>query len=397
MTKPSFTLLTGIGGPVQDGPEPEVVRVPLRGHSTKTIKKKAPVGPGTLVAEHPEPGVGDAHSPILGVVADVTDTAVVITAGEAKPAKEGEPAPTADPVAPIDVASLAGDELKKALKALGVSSQPFAKAAVLIVNGLNPEPGTGIAEILLKDHQATVEKGLDLVQKLVEPPTVLLAVPEGSSATLYGCTVKQVPAVYPNSLNPLVTKALTGKESADGVAMVSVMELYALGRVAETGLPLTETVLTVGSTAYRVKVGTPIGAVLAQAGITAAPCDRVVVGGPMRGRAVASTDQGVSKDDYALTVVPDAAFPPVTDLPCINCGECVLVCPSRIMPGFVTRYVEFKLYDKAKEFHLESCMECGLCGYVCTARRPLLQFIRLGKKNLDLQASALTSCRLQGE
>lgn len=397
MTKPSFTLLAGIGGPVQDGPEPEVVRVPLRGHSTKTIKKKAPVGPGTLVAEHPDPGVGDAHSPILGVVTDVTDTAVIITAGEAKPAKEGEPAPTADPVAPVAVASLGGDELIKALKGLGVSTRPFAKAAVLVVNGLNPEPGTGIAEILLKDHQATVEKGLELVQKLVEPPTVLLAVPAGSSATLYGCTVKQVPATYPNSVNPLVVKALTGKETMDGVALVSVMELYAMGRVAETGLPLTETVLTVGNAAYRVKVGTPIADVLAQAGVAASPCDRVVAGGPMRGKAVASTDLGVSKDDYALTVVPDAAFPPVTDLPCINCGECVLVCPSRIMPGFVTRYVEFKMYDKAKEFHLESCMECGMCGYVCTARRPLLQFIRLGKKNLDLQASALTSCRLQGE
>jgi electron transport complex protein RnfC len=198
-------------------------------------------------------------------------------------------------------------------------------------------------------------------------------------------------------LNPLVIKALTGKESADGVTMVSVMELYAVGRVVETGLPLTETVLTVGNAAYRVKVGTPIAAVLAQAGVAPAPCDRVVVGGPLRGRAVASADAGVSKDDYALLAVPLAAYPPVTDLPCINCGECVLVCPSRIMPGFVTRFVEFKLYDKAQEFHLEACMECGLCGYVCTARRPLMQFIRLGKKTLEIQASALTSCRLQGE
>ena len=397
MIKPSFTLLTGIGGPVQDGPEPEVVRVPLRGHSTKTIKKKAPVGPGTLVAEHPDPAVGDAHSPILGVVTDVTDTEVVITAGEAKPAKEGESAPTADPVAPVDVASLSGDDLVQALKALGVSSKAFAKAATLIVNGLNPEPGAGIAEVLLKEHQATVEKGLALVQKLVEPPTVFLAVPAGSAATLYGATVKQVPAAYPNSLNPLVVKALTGKESSEGVTVVSVMELFAVGRVAETGLPLTETVLTVGNAAWRVKVGTPLAAVLALAGVAVAPGDRVVVGGPLRGRAVASLESGVSKDDYALLAVPQAAFPPVTDQACINCGECVLVCPSRIMPGFVTRYVEFKMYDKAKEFHLEACMECGLCGYVCTARRPLMQFIRLGKKTLEIQASALTSCRLQGE
>ncbi len=78
---PSLTLLTGISGPMQDGPDPEVVRVPLQGHSTKTIKKRALVAPGTLLAEHPDPAVGDVHSPIMGIVADVTDSAVVITAG----------------------------------------------------------------------------------------------------------------------------------------------------------------------------------------------------------------------------------------------------------------------------------------------------------------------------
>jgi electron transport complex protein RnfC len=67
------------------------------------------------------------------------------------------------------------------------------------------------------------------------------------------------------------------------------------------------------------------------------------------------------------------------------------------MPGFLTRFVEFKMFDKAAEFFIESCMECGLCGYVCTARRPMLQLLRLGKKTLEIQASALKSCRLQGE
>jgi electron transport complex protein RnfC len=397
MTKPSFSLLSGDSGPVQAGPEPGVVRIPLRGHSTKTIKKKAPVNPGTLVAEHPGSSVGDAHSPVLGVVTDITDFEVVVTAGAPQPAKEGEPAPSAPAVEPVSLDGLSRDDLKKALKGLGVSASAFPKAATLIVNGLNPEPDTAVAEVLLAQCKPTLEKGLAVVQRLVEPTSVLLAVAAGSSATLAATTAKQVAPKYPNSLNPLVIKALTGKESASGVTVVSVMDIYAVGRVAETGLPLAETVLTAGGKALLVKIGTPLADVLAQAGLTPAPGDRVIVGGPLRGKAVPSPDAGVAKGDYALTVVPEAAFPPVTDKACLNCGECTLVCPSRIMPGFVTRYVEFKLFDMAKKFHIEACMECGLCGYVCTARRPLLQFIRLGKQTLELQASALTACRLQGE
>ncbi len=90
MTKPNFTLLTGIKGPMQELPDPELVRIPLRGHSTKTIKKKAPVNVGTLVAKHPDPQVGDAHSSIAGVVVDGTETEVVIDNARAKPAKEGD-------------------------------------------------------------------------------------------------------------------------------------------------------------------------------------------------------------------------------------------------------------------------------------------------------------------
>ncbi len=292
--------------------------------------------------------------------------------------------------------ALAREDLKKALKAMGISTKPFAKAATLIVNGLNPDPGTGIAELLLKEFRETLEKGLSVVQELVEPSAIRMAVFDRNDRGLHGCTAKLVAPNYPNSLNPLVIKALTGKEQATDVTVASVMELYAVGQVAETGLPLTETVLTAGGAAFRVKVGTPLAAVLEKAGVAAAPGDRVVVGGPMRGKAVRALETGVSKDDFSLTVIPQGAFPPVTDKACINCGECTLVCPSRIMPGFVTRYVEFGMFDKAGEFHIEACMECGLCGYVCTARRPMVQLIRLGKEALNLRTSALTPCRLQG-
>jgi electron transport complex protein RnfC len=30
-------------------------------------------------------------------------------------------------------------------------------------------------------------------------------------------------------------------------------------------------------------------------------------------------------------------------------------------------------------YHIGACMECGCCAYICPARLPLVQLIRLGK------------------
>ena len=38
---------------------------------------------------------------------------------------------------------------------------------------------------------------------------------------------------------------------------------------------------------------------------------------------------------------------------------------------------------KTAELDIDQCFECGLCAAVCTARRPLLQYIRLAKAGLE--------------
>ena len=70
------------------------------------------------------------------------------------------------------------------------------------------------------------------------------------------------------------------------------------------------------------------------------------------------------------------------DNPCINCGECALHCPARVLPGMISRAAEFSFFDRARGYGLDSCFECGICGYHCPGRRPLLQYIRLAKKEL---------------
>ncbi len=383
MIKTSFSLDLDPKGEVVRCPEPAQVVVPLAGHSTKTVKKKAEVAPGSLVADHPGKNTGDAHASIFGVVAEVGAKGVVINAQEVEAACE-----------PISTQGLSGDALKNALKKLGIDTLPFTKAKTIIVNGLNPEPGMAIASYLLAQQSPLLSKGLDALKRLTGATTCKLVSASGKSASLEGCSAVQVSGVYPGSVHPLLVKAATGRESARETLCVDVHSLYLIGQAVETGLPVTTVLLSVGDKIVQAKVGQAIGEILQAAGVSIADNDSVILGGPLRGVAVPDLQTGLPKDAYALTVVRAGLFPEYTDTPCINCGNCVAHCPARIRPNMIGRYAEFKKYSDTRNYGIDSCFECGLCAYWCTARRPLLQYIRLAKQVLAAQDAQQASCAL---
>ncbi len=396
MTKPTFTLTTGAEVTIQEGPAPKTVNVPLAGHSSKTIKKKALVSLGSLIADHPAKHVGDLHSPIQGIVAEVTATMVVIKE-ELPKVKEGEEPPAFPEVELAELSDIDGDDLAAILKSLGVSTKTLKKTGMIILNAVNPEPGLNVHEVLLKTERETLSRGLAVLEKLAAPSEVKLVVSQEGVQPLHGTTVVKVSDKYPSGLELFVTKAATGHYGSEGVHVVSLLELWSLGRVVETGLPLTETVINVNGKVLKAKVGTPVSELLDEVGAQYGPKDTVILGGPMRGEALSDLSIGIGKWDQAITVIPNGTFPPLTDMPCINCGECVLRCPVKLSPGVLSRYAEFQLWDKAKKENIAYCIECGICGYVCPSRRPMLQYIRIAKQEIAAIEAQTASCRLTGE
>ena len=384
--KPNFALSSAPGGDIQEGPAPAGLmeaHIPLTGHIARVgVGEK--VAAGTLLAVHPDPRVGDMHAPVDGEVTVVSFEHVAIKPAMPTMADDSESQIEGRPE-PVDIFGLEGDELLAALKSLGVDTCEIFPAETLIVNGVNKEPGQGVAEQLLRQRRSLLEKGLAVAGRLVNPSKTVLAVAdtlEAEAAALGGCNVARIKPVYPHGLDPLVVKAVMGREQPEGVAVIGVPELYALGLVAETGLPRTEAVVSIGGVAYRTWLGVPAGALLDHAGIKVNTGDRVVMGGPWGGRTAYSLGQGLDKEALGITVIPRGAFPPVTDSPCLNCGECVFRCPARIMPNLISRCAEFKVFDKVREYGLDACFECGLCGFHCVGRRPLLQYIRLAREEL---------------
>lgn len=381
MTTFNFSLQTGDTGPLTKAPTPDTVRVPISG-MTPILASGDQVLAGTKIAVANTPDDGDVHAPISGIIKDVQPYSMRIEAS-------GD-----DRTEPAQPCTDSGDALRSWFKGMGVPVHPLYRAQTLIINAVPPEPGISVYEPLLRDYRKTLELGLETVKRIVEPSKMFLVAAKGNRANAFAnCTVMHVSPTYPNGLDPLVIKAVTGKEVLPGMqpqetTILSVKDLYFIGRVAETGRPLTETIMTIGEQNQLVRIGTPVGFLIAQENITPLPGDRAIMGGPLRGQAAVNLEQGVEKGTNGLSILRQDESLRVTDNFCLGCGECERHCPSRIMPGMISRCAEFKQFKRAEDFHIHSCMECGLCGYWCTAQRPLLQYIRLAKYELALLAGA---------
>ncbi len=391
LNDPRFHLVYGATQRFSNGPDPTQVRLNREGFTlVDGIKKKAKVHPYMLLAEHPSLEKGDVFSPIYGEITDVNERSIFI-----KAVPPAEDAPLMD-VEPVDLLAqdLQGEELRLTLKKMGLNTKSLGKdCKTLIVNGLNPDPGVTWAEPILLTHGRTFKAGIELLKRLMRAEELILAVPHGLQFTYEGLKIVHVPANYPASIAEIVIKNVTGKENPPDVACVSLHNVWSLGRIGATGLPLTETVLTVGNyntwTNFIVKEGSHVGELISHAGITIKEGDTLLRGGPLRGESLDTLDRSVTKGTHGVFVVESSAVPQIEGhSPCINCGACVLVCPARLTPSMLSRYAEFALHDRCRKEHIFSCLDCGLCGYVCVARRPVLQYIRLSKHIL-LQEEAL--------
>ncbi len=259
MMKLRLNTSVEIKGSLQDVPAPVAVRIPIQKKHKPVVKKKQIVGRGQVIAENPSKGafnLGFVHASIDGMVEDILPDAIVLAPLPAP--KEGEEA--AVPVRPepcAELDTLSGEELCRKLLELGVDTSKMHATRTLVVNGLNPEPGVIVSEQLLKDAQATLKAGIQLIEKALKPGTIKLVVAAGKQVTLHGCTTVGASDAYPATIDPLVVYAATGAERPDNVDVISVAELYAVGRVAETKLPLTETVVSVGDKTFRVPWACP--------------------------------------------------------------------------------------------------------------------------------------------
>ena len=284
----------------------------------------------------------------------------------------------------------------KALSAMG-------KVDTLIANACECEPYITADDSLLRTTPDQVLEGMLILKDLLQSTRVVLAVEDNKAAAIEklrpmlpdfpGIELVVLPTRYPQGAEKQLIQAVTGREVppgqlpvAVGCAVFNVSTFAAICRAVRQGVPLTRRIVTVSGEAiaqpqnFIVPIGTPFRDLIGKAGGLHDRTERVISGGPMMGVAQSDLSVPVIKaTNSILCLLRDrngAAENPV----CLRCGKCVSVCPMRLQPLYMYRFVNADRVDQLERLHVTDCIECGSCAFTCPGKLPLVERFRRGKQ-----------------
>ena len=200
--------------------------------------------------------------------------------------------------------------------------------------------------------------------------------------------VKALMTKYPQGAERQLIYAVTKRAinstmlPADAGCIVDNVEtLIGIHNAVIKGKPLMERVVTVSGDAVK-KPGNfmaPFGInhrelVEAAGGLKAEP-QKLISGGPMMGFAMVTMDAPVTKTSSSILLFKEDVVAKSLETACINCGRCVEICPSRIIPSRLADFSKRKDEASFVAWNGLECVECGSCSYVCPAKRQLKQAI----------------------
>ena len=280
---------------------------------------------------------------------------------------------------------------------------PGCKAECVIINGVECEP------YLTADHRLMLEKteeilvGVSILMKAVKVDKAYIGIENNKpdairlmaeKASAYpGIEVVPLKVKYPQGGEKQLIDAIIRRQVPAppaipinvGAVVQNVGTAFAVYEAVQKNKPLFERVVTVTGKSlaepsnFLARMGTPMSQLIDAAGGLPEDTGKVVGGGPMMGKALATVDVPVCKGSSGILVINEKEAKRTAPQPCIRCAKCVSVCPMGLEPYLLATCSAHGDWERVEHEMIMSCIECGSCQFTCPSHRPMLDYIRLGK------------------
>lgn len=412
-------------------PLPKQAIFPLSQHigapAKPVVKKGDHVKVGTLIAEAGGFVSAPIYSSVSGTVFKV-DTAVDAS-GYRKPAiiinVEGDEwEETIDRSSTLELLEnhqeLTPEEITNRIKLAGVTGMggagfptfiklmppPGTKAECVILNGVECEPYITADYRLMMEHADEILVGLKLLMTAAKVDRGYIGIEENKPEAIAllqhkaekekNIEIIPLKQKYPQGGEKQLVDAVISRQVPAppaipvnvGAIVQNVATAFAVYEAVMKHKPLIERYTTVTGKElakpgnFIVRLGTPACLLIDACGGLPVSENKVLSGGPMMGKALISLDAPIVKGSNSITILSGREARRHKPGPCLRCAKCVDVCPMGLEPYLVATASSLKIWDKAEEEMITSCIECGSCQFTCPAYRPLLDNIRIGKQTV---------------
>ena len=286
--------------------------------------------------------------------------------------------------------------------AVKMSPPPDKAIDALIINGCECEPYLTCDHRIMLEMPEEILQGVKLLMKALSVEKGYICIEDNKDDAIEAVRQKnddpnivilRMPTKYPQGSEKHLVKAALDREIPSGglpfdvgTMIQNVGTCVAIYEAVKFGKPLIERVVAVTGQNLAepqnlmVKIGTPLSHLINECGGIIEEPAKVVVGGPMTGKAQDNLDVPVVKGTTGVVVLPpDMALEDMDYADCVRCCKCVEHCPMLLYPNQISVFCEAGMIVEAKEWNTMDCIECGICSYVCPSKRPITLLVQRTK------------------
>lgn len=411
-------------------PPGDILRISMLQHAGRpaitVVRPGEQVSAGQLLGRADGAHSAPVHAPCAGVVEGIESAPNLLPAApdvaHVRLRCGDAPDSTMALLPPLDIRKADAESLRSRVSEAGIvglggGGFPTARKLggsprTLILNGVECEPHIACDDRLLRERAVQVVCGGGLLARAWGIDQVVIALEASMREAVAavrtalidqpGIELCVLPDRYPQGGERQLILAVCGQEVPRGglpqdigVCVVNVGTAHAVYQAVAEGRALTRRWISISGSGIRqpgvfeVPIGTPLRTLVEAAGGYTDREVRVLVGGSMMGLPMTDDRLPLGKLHNAITVFPaDALASPVEAMPCIRCGACAEVCPSRLLPQDLHRHACAGDGRRLEQSGVFDCIECGCCDVVCPSHIPLTRQFRAAKHAVMAERNA---------